>query len=143
MKIHNVTVKAYAAEREVPDLTKTLQGILPEGTKIEKTPLEPEADGGVFTHALYELKARIAKRPEKFFADLLSGLSDEERERLRNEVRTRTDEDCNFYMRLGKRDAASGKISLRRNDPIHVKVKVATFPSSREKAIVVMEELLK
>jgi len=70
-------------------------------------------------------------------------LSDEDVVTLNNEIPERLDDDQLFFLRFDKQKAYQELLELSSSsDAIIVRIKIATYPKNREKAIEIVEELL-
>lgn len=144
LELHNIRVKAFAKEGEREGLMKALEGLLPGETSIEEEVLPAEEDSGIFTSKIIVLKALVKKKREvgQLAEKIFTGLEPDELRTLHDEVESRVDGDCNFYVRLSKEKLAGGRISLKSKDPVHVKMKVAAYPAKKEKAADIMKKIL-
>jgi len=137
-------VSAYARPDDALKLRAQLAGILPKDTGVEETILEPEKEGEVFTKELVELKARLTKQLDikEFSKRLFAGLDGYDRERLAAGLDDRVDDECVFYLRLSKTEAAEGNFVLESKDCIHVAYKMAAYPAKKEVAVALVRGLL-
>jgi len=137
-------VKAYARKEEREELRVILRGFLPEETEIKEEELAPEADGGVFTQPLFQFTAMISggRSVKAFQEKLLAGLSEKDREALLGGVEQRVDDDCNFYLRLSKKELSLGRFIVQATDSVHIKLKVAAYPAKKETAVAAVKTYL-
>ncbi len=144
VKVHHITVCAYARPEDALKARAQLTGVLPKDTKVEETILEPEGEGEVFTKELVELKAKLTRQPEirEFTKRLFAGLDGYDRERLAGSLEDRVDDECVFYLRLSKTEAAEGNFVLESKDCIHVACKMAAYPARKEAAVAAARGLL-
>jgi RNA binding exosome subunit len=144
MKIHNIKVSAFFKQDEVENGRLILKQLLGE-TPVEEEKLEPESEGGVFNEPLTALKATLPSQKEiKLLLDkITSGLDSEDKSELKQTLDSRIDDDCNLYIRLGKKSLLEGKLRLYSRDPVHIRIKLAVFPKKKESAISTALELLK
>jgi len=144
VKVHNIRVKAYARKEEREELRVILRGFLPEETEIKEEELAPEADGGVFTQPLFQFTAMISggRSVKAFQEKLLAGLSEKDREALLGGVEQRVDDDCNFYLRLSKKELSLGRFIVQATDSVHIKLKVAAYPAKKETAVAAVKTYL-
>ena len=137
-------MKAYARKEEREELRVILRGFLPEETEIKEEELAPEADGGVFTQPLFQFTAMISggRSVKAFQEKLLAGLSEKDREALLGGVEQRVDDDCNFYLRLSKKELSLGRFIVQATDSVHIKLKVAAYPAKKETAVAAVKTYL-
>jgi len=96
---------------------------------------------GYHGNSIMILQTRLEKRRDvrAFF----SRLSTMDLQRVLDTLDRRLDEECNLYLRLDKQSAAQGRMELTdRDDVIQVSAKIESYPSSREKAMMVAMEFL-
>ncbi len=89
---------------------------------------------------LYLDKQKLCKA---FLTNLLSTLSQEQKELISKQRRTRLDEQLHFFLRFKKQELMQGVYELTDSgDCYHVRLSIAAFPSKREIALQVVEEML-
>ena len=144
MKVHHITVSAYSGGEGAGKLKETLKSILPKDSEVEENVLEPETEGGVFTGELVELKCRLSRQADirEFTSKIFSSLDDYDRRKLLDNLPDFIDDECSLYVRLGKSEAAEGKIVLESKDSIHVTFKLAAYPAKKENAVKAARELI-
>ena len=142
MRVHYVKVRVLGSPESANEGRDLLNAILPKDTEIVEGLIEPELEGGVFTRPLSRLEASLSgKKAEDFLMKILSSLDDYDF----NSILEKKDlfvDDCNFYLRLSKKEAASGNFVLDSKDSIHVTVKLAAYPAKKENAIKILGELI-
>ena len=74
------------------------------------------------------MKIRGTDLTESFVQSLASRLSDGDKRLLSVEFRKHIDTDGNLYIRLDKQAALLGKLSLKQEDPIRIRMKIETRP---------------
>ena len=146
--IHSIRIKAFSNEDEVNNVRQSIYNILPDGSRdkeIKESKIEPESDACVFTEQLRVLELNLNRQGDikSFTNTLLGKLKKYDKEKLSSEITNRIDDDCNFYIRLSKKDAMDKKFKLWDDDPIQIKIKIATFPKNKNNAIEMAMELLK
>jgi RNA binding exosome subunit len=144
VKAHHITVRSYTSAEGVDELRQTLGEILPEGAVIQESVIEPEEEGGIFTHEMTELKSTLKKQRgiKELTEKIVGSLDDYDRGRLLASLHSHIDDDCNLYIRLSKNEAAQGNIVLEEKDSIHVTIKIAAYPAKKEKAVEEARELI-
>ncbi len=78
------------------------------------------------------MKIRGTDLIESFIRGLASRLSDGDKRLLSVELRKHIDADGNLYIRLDKQAAFFGRLSLRQEDPIRVRMKLEIRPRTLE-----------
>ena len=137
--IHHVMLRTFAhATEDVSRVKSALEFFLPEDCEIETTMKK-----GHFGNPIAVLEAKLGKRYCKSFLDVLRSLSKAELLRLKDELELHFDDDCNFYIRFDKQSACEGDIKLAQaEDSIVAKMKIISYPSRRENAVMFMERSL-
>jgi len=74
------------------------------------------------------MKIRGTDLMESFVQRLTSRLSDGDKRLLSVEFRKHVDTDGNLYIRLDKQAALFGRLSLKQEDPIRIRMKLGTGP---------------
>lgn len=91
---------------------------------------------------LYSVTLKRKPEIKAFTEKLNAGLSPESRAILLGELHERLDDELMLHLRFDKQHAYLGHLHISdTKDPIIVKLKVATYPKNREKAIQAMEDL--
>jgi len=78
------------------------------------------------------MKIRGTDLMEAFIQRLASQLSDGDKRLLSVEFKKHLDTDGNLYIRLDKQAALLGRLSLKQEDPIRIRVKLETRPRTLE-----------
>jgi RNA binding exosome subunit len=149
MKIaHNVKLSVFCKPEEDSDTIKTsFLKLVPFNLEQEKLALE-ESNATGFNERkikIIELTLEKEKHTNKFMTFLLKKLPDEQKQLLMRQLDSRIDNDLYFYIRLDKQKLIE-EDTFRVTDSgdcYHIKISVAAFPSTKEKAIIVMKEFLK
>lgn len=129
--VHTLEIETFCYPTE--DLEKVkkafeLTGFEPSidsvnGTKVLKTEQEKH---GEITDFLKKVKSELPENDVKEICETID---------------RRTDEQGNFFFRLDKQAASEQEYKLSDGSDIHVRMKVSSFPSSREKAIEKLEKI--
>ncbi len=138
MSIHNITLRAKASATESEERVKTALSIFLFDGEIEIINTE-----GHFGNPITILLARIkGKNCNRFIEHLKANLSEQELNRLRNELCERMDDDCSLHIRFDKQAAYIGKVQLATTTAtIATDIKIKAYPAKREKAIEVAEKI--
>ncbi len=93
-------------------------------------------------------RTRVLKTEEKkhgqitdFLKKLKSELPENDVKEICETIERRTDEQGNFFFRLDKQAASEEEYKLSNGSDIQVRMKISSFPSSREKVIEKLEEI--
>ena len=137
--IHHVMLRTFAhVTEDVSRVKFALELFLPEDCEIKTT-----MNKGHFGNPIKVLEAKLEKRYCKSFLDILGRLSKAQLLGLKDELKRHFDDDCNFYIRFDKQSAYEGDIKLAETeDSIAAKMKIVSYPSRRENAVMFMERLL-
>jgi len=137
--IHYITLDAFVHATEDPSkVENALRLFVPEDCEINMA-----KTGGHFGNPITIFTAKLEKRACKQFIEILKSLPATELSKLRRELAQRVDDGCNFHVRLDKQSAYNGIVRLTQTeDAIDIRMKVKTYPSRRDSAIKVMEDLL-
>ena len=125
---HYVDLRAfcYATEDE-KRVIDALRTFLPEESPIERAETE-----GFHGDRILVLSARVERADDvRFVLDRLSTLDD--RDRLRDELVDRVDENCSLFLRFDKQRAFRNEVALGQG--IEFRGKVEAYPAKRETAI--------
>lgn len=135
---HNAVLRAHCHATEEEDRVvralATLAGEAPVPTR--------ELAEGHYKNAIIVLEVSLLKsQADKFWARLRS--SSEVAERLAAEAERRVDDTAVFYARFDKQRAFEGTIALTAgDDAIHLRSKLAAFPSKKPKAVSLLRAFL-
>lgn len=136
--IHSVSLRAIAQATESEERVKKALSLFLFDNEVETARTE-----GHFGNPITILQAQIKGRDCRNFIDFLkSKLSEDDLERLRNELGERIDEDCVLHIRFDKQAAYNGIVQLAATaDTIAAQIKIAAHPAKRKKAIATAKEL--
>jgi len=127
---HYVDLRAfcYATEDE-KRVTEALETFLPEETDLQR--VENEGHNG---DRIVTLSARLENADDvRHVLDRFGDLDADARERLREELDDRIDDNCAFYVTLDKQAAFRGSVEL--GDGITLRGKVEAYPAKKERAV--------
>ncbi|WP_172632572.1 RNA-binding protein [Methanohalophilus mahii] len=90
---------------------------------------------------LYSLDLKRKAETSAFMDRLVSELSKSQREELVRQLDERLDDQLMLHLRFSKQEAYSGKlVTESSSDAIAVKIKIATYPKDRNKALEMLED---
>lgn len=137
--IHNISYRTFVYGTEDEEKVMTAISYLFSNPLPEKTINEDH-----FGNKIIVLSDKITKkRTNKDIVSFLNdNLSDEDKETIKEELSRRMDEKGNFFLRFDKQSAYNENLKLTYSgDAIHVKIKIASYPVSKENAIKVVRKL--
>lgn len=137
--IHNVSYRTFVygtedEEKVVSALTHIFPTILPE----------KEINEDAYGNKIIVLSNRITKKRSirDFISFLNENLSGEDKNTIKKELSQRIDEKGNMFLRFDKQDAYDENIKLSYSgDVIHIRIKIASYPVSKENAIKVAHKI--
>jgi len=93
---------------------------------------------------IFEIRLEKDSQINKFLQNLTEKLSREQKELLIRQAESRLDSEFNFFLRLDKEKLLENKYWLTDSgNCFHVKIVIACFPRTREKALEVVRNLFK
>ena len=134
---HWVRVKAicYATENEdlICDTVSQLAGT---------EDLEIDISEGLHNNPLTVVDANLSKNKE--YATLFTNLGKDILAQLSEDLDSRVDDDCVFYMRLDKQKAVCGEYEISHGgDVISITAKIMAHPAKKEVALGIIRDYLK
>ncbi|KZX12607.1 RNA-binding protein [Methanobrevibacter curvatus] len=135
--IHNIRYRLFVYSNE--DESEILEGLnflFPE-IKSEKEMAE-----GIYEKPIAIFSGKVDKKREikNFISRFLE--SDFDKDRFLNNLSRKIDEKGNLFLRFSKEDAINEKMTiLDSGDSIHLKIKIAAYPSRKDVAIKIAKDL--
>lgn len=137
--IHNITYRTFVygtedEEKVIDAISYLFSNPLPEKTITEDH----------FGNNIVILSDKITKkRLNRDFIEFLNeNLSTEDKEIIKNELSRRMDEKGNLFLRFDKQEALDENLKLTYSgDAIHVRIKIASYPVSKDNAIEVAHKI--
>ena len=127
---HNFKFRAFVYENEsIDDITQAILNILPEAE------IEIEEAEGMLEDKIIILSGTVSKKryTKTFFNTLLEWT---DLDKLNNDLERKIDEKGNWFLRFDKVDALDEIWTILDNgDAIHLKIKIATYPTKKEIAV--------
>ena len=149
MKIVNsIRLKVYVKEEEDYDkIKKSLLELVPFDLEKEKVELKEEIVYGFDEKKIRVLRIILEKNKyiEAFLKNLNEKMMDETKERILNQLDSRLDEDCNFFIRFSKEKLIEEKMLwlTDQGNCFHIKINVAAFPKKKENALEIIRNIFK
>ena len=137
--IHNISYRTFVYGTEDEEKVMTAIGYLFSNSLPEKSISEDH-----FGNKIIVLTDKITKKRTNrdFIAFLNDTLSSEDKNIIKEELNRRMDEKGNLFLRFDKQLAYEQILKLTRSgNAIHVRIKIASYPVSKENAIKVAEKL--
>ncbi|MCD4702698.1 MAG: RNA-binding protein [Methanosarcinaceae archaeon] len=147
--IHYIIVRATAhATEDVSRVREALDLFLPVPagkSKDHKDLVDALEVQGHYGNPITMLSAKIDNKTQTsaVVKYIREHLSDKDVITLNKEIQERLDDDQLLFLRFNKQKAYQGLLELSSSsDAIVVRIKIATYPKNREKAMEIVEELL-
>lgn len=137
--IHNITYRTFVYGTEDKEKVMTSISYLFSNSLPEKSITEDH-----FGNKIMVLTEKITKKRtnKDFIAFLNDNLSQEDKTTIKNELNRRMDENGNLFLRFDKQLAYDEELKLTYSgDAIHVRIKIASYPVSKENAVNVAKKL--
>ena len=137
--IHNISYRAFVYETEDEEKVMIAINHLFSNTLPEEDIIEDN-----FSNNVKILSNKITKkRTNRDFINFLNeNLSDDDKEILKDELSRRIDKKGNLFLRFDKQLAYDEILKITYSgDAIHVRIKIASYPVSKENAIKVAHNL--
>jgi len=137
--IHNITYRTFVYGTEDEEKVMTSISYLFSNSLPEKSITEDH-----FGNKIIVLTDEITKKRtnKDFIAFLNDNLSQEDKTIIKNELDRRIDEKGNLFLRFDKQLAYDETLKLTYSgDAIHIRIKIASYPVSKENAINVAKKL--
>lgn len=137
--IHNISYRTFVYGTEDEEkVTDALSYIFPN-LLPEKTVTEDHFGNDIIILSQKITKKRYNRDFIKFFNE---NLSQKDKEIIKDELSRRMDEKGNFFLRFDKQKAYDNSLKLTYSgNAIHVRIKIASYPVSKENALKVAHNL--
>lgn len=149
MKIaHSVKVSVFAKpEEDKEKIKKSLLELFPFDLEDEKIALTETSAESFDERKMIIYTALLEKdrHINHFLKRLISILADDTKQLIIDQAGSRTDPDCNFFLRFRKEPwIEEKKLNLTdKGDCFHIKINLAAFPNKKEKALDIIANLFK
>jgi len=145
---HTIKLSVFVNEGESEELVlEKLKSFLPLDFEHEKLKIERRVSLGLRENKIITLEFILEKEKHTnlFIETLLDKLSQQQKELLLKQAGSRLDNDLNFFMRLDKpRLLEENKYFITDSGScFHITMRIACFPSKREKALEVIQKIFK
>lgn len=136
--IHNLSYRAfvYGTENE-EKVREALSTLLPTAQPHKET------TEGYHKNQVIILQGKITKKRElKDFLEKLHSLKPSAKKRILRELESKIDERGNLFLRFDKQRAYLGDLKVvDHGDSLHLKMKIAAYPSRKEEALKVARQI--
>ena len=137
--IHNISYRTFVYGTEDEEKVITAISYLFSNSLPEKSINEDH-----FGNKIIVLTDKITKKRtnKDIIAFLNENLSEEDKNTIKNELNRRMDDKGNLFLRFDKQLAYDEKLKLTYSgDAIHVRIKIASYPVSKENAVKVAKKI--
>ncbi len=136
--IHNLSYRAFVYSTENEE--KVREAIF---TLLPTAQIEKETTEGYYKNQVIILHGKITKKREiKDFLEKLNSLKPSAKKRILRELEDRIDDRGNLFLRFDKQRAFLEELkTVDHGDAIHLKLKIAAYPASKEGAIKVARQI--
>jgi len=138
--VHSVEINVFVhATEEENKVLNVLKLLLSDDAKVQK-----KHATGHFRNPIDVLTVEITKSTEiaTFLDRIKQNLPKDHIHKLLNDLDRYVNDDGVLFIRINKQEAAKNSLKLGKKDSILVKVKIATYPARKEKALEVARGLL-
>jgi RNA binding exosome subunit len=137
--IHNISYRVfiYGTESECK-VEKALKNIFPDALP------QKEVTEGYYKNPVTILSQKFNKKREiNNFIKKLHEMDSNEKIKVSNDLDKKMDDKGNLFLRFNKQEAFKGNWKVvEHGDSIHIKIKIAAYPSKKEGAIKIAREIL-
>lgn len=146
MIANTIKLSVFARENEDSEIIKSkLISLIPFDLDEEKVLVEQQKALGFNEKEIriFEIVLQKEKHINLFLSNLISKISEEAKSRILQQLETRLDEECNFFLRFSKdRFVHEGELWLTdQGNCFHVKMNIAAFPKKREIALDIVRKV--
>lgn len=144
---HSATIRVFCGEGENEHaILAGLQWLLPFDIEKEKITIQGQNALGFNDKkiTIFEVALTKNRHVRAFLDNLVAKISEHDKQTLLRQLDSRVDEDANFFLRFEK-ERLSEHHDLLLTDGgncYHIKIKIASFPSTKEAAIKAVRNML-
>ena len=144
---HSATIRVFCSQEEnADDITNGIKYLLPFDLEKEKIAVQRQNALGFNDRKIMIFEAVLTKsRHVKGFLDsLLPKISEHDKQMLLRQLDSRVDDDANFFIRFEKEMLSKHRDLLLTDggNCYHIRIKIASFPSTKENAMRVVKNFL-
>jgi RNA binding exosome subunit len=134
--IHNITVRVIEKdEQKIPDIIQKFNQLLPLDFKKEKISINHDTAKGFEDKTIHILTMDTTKTQHNktLIKNIFNNLPDDYKTQIYHQIKSRLDDEGNFYIRLDKESLLDDKFELvDHGDCFHIRLKIAAYPSNQE-----------
>ncbi|MBI2580573.1 hypothetical protein HYV85_02065 [Candidatus Woesearchaeota archaeon] len=148
MKIaHSASIRVFCGEEEnEAEVTEGLKWLVPLDLEKEKIVIQRHNALGFGDRriAVFEVALTKERHVKAFIENLLQKLPEQQEQLLMKQLDSRIDDQANFFVRFEKEILAKHRDLLVTDggNCYHVRIKIASFPSTKKSAVTVMKKVL-
>lgn len=144
---HSVAIRVFCNEEENEnDIVSGLKWLIPINLEEEKVKIDAQTALGFSDRRIKILEVTLTKRKhiKAFLDNLVLEIPDTQRQVLLRQLGSRVDENAVFFVRFDKETVIKHRELLVTDsgDCYHARIKIAAFPSTKEKAMAIVGEML-
>ncbi len=144
---HSVTVRVFCGQEEnESEVVNGLKSLLPFDLEKEKIAIKRQNALGFGDRkiSIFEVTLTKNRHVKAFLGTLLPKISATDKQMLLRQLDSRIDDDANFFVRFEKETLAKRNELLLTDSGncYHVRIKMAAYPSNKEKAMKLVKELI-
>ncbi len=144
---HSVAIRVFCGEEEnESEVMNGLKSLLPFNLEKEKTAIQKQTAFGFSDKRINIFEVTLTKKRhvKVFLENMLMKISGTDKLMLLRQLDSRVDDDANFFLRFEKETLAkrNGLLVTDGGNCYHVRIKVASFPSTKKSGVTVMERVL-
>lgn len=142
---HNAVISVFVKEGEDKNrIRDKLLDIVPIDLEKEKITLgESTAEGFDKKIKIFEIRLEKERHVNLFLNELISKLNLDQKRMLIDQLDSRVDEECNFFVRLDKSRLLDGEYFVTDSgDCFHIRILVASYPAKKERAKEIVKKIL-
>ncbi len=144
---HSVAIRVFCNENENEnDVLSGMKLLLPLNLEEEKVAIRKQTALGFNDRkiSIFEVALTKKRHVRAFLDNIARKIPDAQREMLLRQLGTRIDENSNFFVRFDKETLIKhGELIVTDSgNCYHARIKIAAFPSTKERAVAIAEGML-
>ena len=144
---HTITITVFSKQEEnAEEIKEALKRFITTDLEKEKITLKEEEATGFDNKKITILTLKLTKQKhiKQFLKELFSKFTKMQEQQLIDELNTRVDEECFFYLRLDKESWIKKEkiFIIDGGNCFHIKFKIASYPCNKERAKITIQDFL-